>query len=84
MYDSIYHFDPLNKLFLSFNPSFTLGEQSFDIKSSIRNHFFGRIFDPKNVINMFDNLETQAHFAHKMQSNVQWCANPLKYWIYDL
>ena len=65
MYDSIHHFDPLNKLFLSFRPSFTLQEQIFDSKSSIRNFFFLRLFDPKNANNMFDNLETQAYLAPK-------------------
>ena len=64
MYDSIHHFDPLNKLFLSFRPSFTLQEQIFDSKSSIRNYFFGTIF-PKNAYNMFDNLETQGYLAPK-------------------
>ena len=65
MYDSIHHFNPLNKFFLSFRSSFTLQEQIFDSKSSIRNYFFWRLFDPKNVNNLFDNLETQAYLAPK-------------------
>ena len=65
MYDSIHHFDLLNKLFLSFRPSFTLQEQIFDSKSSIRNFFLWRLFDPKNAYNMFDNLETQGYLAPK-------------------
>ena len=83
MHDSIHHFDPLNKLFSLFRHSFTLQEQIFDSKSSIRNYFFWRLFDPKNAYNMFDNLETKGYLAPKMYSNGQLCVNLMKYWIYD-
>ena len=71
MYDSIHHFDPLNQLFLSFRPSFTLQEQIFDSKSSIRNYFFGDYLI-QGMLSTCLIIWKQNHiWPLKMQLNVQ-------------
>ena len=83
MYDSIHHFDPLNKLFLSFRPSFTLQEQIFDSKSSIRNYFFGDYLIQRMLTICLIIWKHKDIWPLKMYSNGQLCVNLMKYWIYD-